>query len=230
MNASAPDTAAASPSAHADRGQYLARLLPEIVACATALALALGLLPEGLAGSVRRMLDGIVAFEAVTLMFLCILVDVATRLRRAPPWWLGLLGCGALLVLYPEVPGLLIGALHEGLWVALPFAWSMIERLRELWTLPGSPRIEKLRRRALIFGRLFSGLVVAGTFVLAWLLESIVSDAGGRVQGLAPWFVAAYFALAACDAWRVHRPAFAIRPRNLWPWFDGGQTERMDPI
>lgn len=228
------DAAGAAPPHVAPAGPYVARMLPEWVALAAALAFASGLLPDALAGSTQHLLHWVVASEAVTLMFLCTLVDVASRLRRPPPWWLGVAGCIGLLVLYPQVPMLVFAALQEGLWLALPFAWSLAERLRELWTLPGSPRIEKLRRRALTFGRLFSGLVVAGTFVLASLLEyvTIAPDgvSGGLVEGLAPWFLAAFFALAAYDGWRVHRPAFAARPRNLWPWIDGGQTESMNPI
>jgi hypothetical protein len=229
-----PGLAAAAPPRSGDRVQHLARLLPEWLALATALALALDLLPAWVAASPQEIVHWVVMSEGVTLMFLCSLVDVASRLRRAPPWWAGVLGSIALLAVYPQVPALVIGALREGLWVALPFAWSVIERLRELWTLPGSSVVEKQRRRALTFGRLYSGLVLAGIFVITSFIEflTIAPDgvAGGLVEGLGPWFLVVFFGLAAFDAWRVHRPGFAAAPRNLWPRFDGGETARLDPL
>jgi len=218
----------------ADQVRMVARVLPELVAVATAIALAFGLLPVGLGESPQALLHWVVMSEGATLMFMCSLVDVASRLQRAPPWWAGVLGSGALLVAYPQVPALVIGALREGLWIALPFAWSVLERLRELWTLPGSSTVEKQRRRALAFGRLYTGLVLAGTFVITSFIEflTIAPDgvAGGVVESLGPWFLVVFFSLAAFDAWRVHRPAFAARPRNLWPRFDGGDTARLDPL
>lgn len=232
-NDAAPEALALSMPA-SDRWRCAMRMLPELVALAAAVLIALHAVPASLAEVARGVLPLVVMTEAATLMFMCTLVDVASRLRRPPPWWAGVLGCGALLALYPEVPQLVLAALREGLWVALPFAWSVLERLRELWTLPASPKLEKLRRRALVFGRLLSGLVLAGSFVLLSLIEhlTIAPDgiAGGLLEGLMPWFVAVFFGLAAFDAWRVHRPAFERQPRNLWPRFDGGQTASLDPL
>jgi hypothetical protein len=234
---SAPDPAVpavAAPPRSNDPVPLLARLLPECLALAAALALALDLLPHWVATPPQEILQWVVMTEGATLMFLCTVVDIASRLRRAPPWWAGVLGSVALLVLYPQVPALVVGALREGLWVALPFAWSILERLRELWTLPAQPRLEKLRRRALTFGRLYTGLVVAGTYVLTSLVEYLTiapqGIQGGVVEGLAPWFLVAFFGLAAYDAWRVHQPAFAAKPRNLWHRFDTGETASLDPL
>ena len=212
---------------------FTARVLPEILSLLLALAIALGMLPAQIHDSPQLVLQWVAMTEAVTLMFLCTVVDIASRLRRAPPWWVGLLLCAALLVLYPQVPQLMLEAMREGLWIALPFAWSILERLRELWTLPSQPRLEKLRRRALTFGRLYSGLVIAGIYVVSFFLDLTISPdgvAGGVVEGLAPWFVAAFFALAVHDTLRVHRRAFAARPCSLWQRFDGEQTAYLDPL
>ena len=225
-------SANAAPSAAA--GLLAARLLPELLSLLLALAIALAVLPERISAPPQTILQWFVMTEGVTLMFLCTAIDIASRLRRAPPWWGGLLLCVALLVVYPQVPLVVFEALREGLWIALPFAWSIIERLRELWTLPGQPTIEKLRRRALTFGRLYSGLVLAGVYVVTSLLENLTISphgvGGGVVEGLAPWFIAAFFALAAHDTLRVHRPAFAVRPGNLWSRFDGLQSVHPGPI
>ncbi len=233
-NPMAPGAAAAQPVRMLDRRQCLARVLPECLSLACALAIGFGLPTPGLAEPPQVLLHWVVMVEGATLMFLCTVVDIATRLRRAPPWWAGLALAGALLVLYPEVPGLVLATLQEGLWIALPFAWSVLERLRELWTLPRQSRLEKLRRRALTFGRLHSGLLVAGGLLLADLAWTLLGDGAHEfaqlTNALAPWAVSLFFALCAWDAVRVHRPAFAERPIGLWPSLDGGQTAYLDPL
>ena len=219
----------------ADRKVVLAaRLLPELLSLAFALVLATRMRPGWISVAPEAVLQWVVMTEAVMLMFLCTVVDIATRLRHAPPWWAGILVCAFLLLVYPEVPRLVLAALHEGMWVALPFAWSILERLRELWTLPAQPRLEKLRRRALTFGRLYSGLVVAGSFLLGMLagaaLDSSLDFIGESLYMVGPWFIVLFFALSVCDTVRVHRPAFAANPRSLWHRMDGGQTAYLDPL
>lgn len=211
-----------------------ARLLPECLSLAFALALATQAMPTWFSVLPQDVLHWVVMTEGATLMFLCTVVDVATRLRRAPPWWAGIPLCAFLLLVYPEVPRLVLAALHEGMWVALPFAWSILERLRELWTLPAQPRLEKLRRRALTFGRLYSGLVVAGSFLLVMVagvaLQSSLDFIGDSLYLVGPWFIVLFFALSVFDTVRVHRPAFAANPRSLWHRMDDGQTAYLDPL
>ncbi len=213
--------------------QLAARLLPECLSLAFALSLAGGVVPDWLGVSPMEVLHWVVLTEAATLMFLCTVVDVATRLRRAPPWWAGVLLCAVLLLVYPEVPRMVLAALHEGMWIALPFAWSILERLREIWTVPAQSKLEKLRRRALTFGRLYSGLVVAGLFALV-TLGGIVHTGMDFLQDamfvVAPWFIVLFFGLSVFDTVRVHRPTFTARPRSLWHRIDAGQTAYLDPL
>lgn len=216
-----------------DRATLLARLLPEALSLATALAIGFGAFPAGSDGGPLEIIGWAVMVEAVTVMFLCTVIDIATRLRRPPPWWGGILLAAALFALYPEVPRLLLAAFREGLWIALPFAWSLLERLRELWTLPGQPVLERLRRRTLTFGRLYTGLVVAAVAAFTGVAAALgggMDVLGAFIVAATPWFVAAFFALCAWDVVRVHRPAFAARPVSLWPRIDGGQSADLSPL
>lgn len=219
-----------------DHGRMFARALPDGLAAATVLALAwpgspvAAWFPESASAAIAMAL----MVEAATLMFLCTVVDVASRLQRPPPWWAGLLLCAGLVAVYPEVPRLLWQSLDAGWWVALPIALSIGERLAEIWTLPRATRLEKQRRRALTFGRLFTALVLAGGFIACLGAETLLRQDGfgdtPLMSALLPGFVAAFFAISACDAVRVHRPAFAIAPRNLWPRFDRGETADLAPL
>ncbi len=234
--AAAPVAPATTAGSAPDHGRMLARVLPDALAAATVLALAwpgswlAAWLPESASAAVAMA----VMVEAATLMFLCTVVDVASRLRRPPPWWAGLLLCAGLVAVYPEVPRLLWQSLDAGWWVALPIALSIGERLAEIWTLPRATRLEKQRRRALTFGRLFTGLVLAGGFIACLGAETLLRQDGfgntPLASALLPGFVAAFFAISAFDAVRVHRPAFAAAPRNLWPRFDRGESAALDPL
>jgi hypothetical protein len=229
----APTAAPAAP-ATASRAGLAASLAPELLSLATALAVALALLPVQLAPAAQQALAWAVMAEAATAMFLCTVVDIASRLRRAPPAWAGVLVAAGVLLVYPEVPQLARALFEESLWVGLPFAWSVLERLRELWTLPGQPALEKLRRRTLTFDRLYSGMVVAGVALAIALAVAMIGDDsvafGDVVARFGPGFVAAFYALCAWNALRVHRAAFAARPRSLWPRIDGGQVADLDPL
>lgn len=214
----------------------LARVLPDLLAAVTVLVLAwpgsalAAWLPESASAAIALA----VMVEGATLMFLCTVVDVASRLQRPPPWWAGLLLCAALVALYPEVPRLLWQSLDAGWWVALPITLSIGERLAEIWTLPRASLLEKQRRRALTFGRLFTALVLAGGFIAGLGVETLVRPDGlgaaPLMPTLLPGFVAAFFAIGAFDAARVHGAGFAAAPRNLWPRFDGGESARLDPL
>lgn len=211
----------------------LVRAGPEFAMLGVAAAVALDAWPFEIDG--RALLFGALFLEGATAMFLCTVVDVASRLSRRPPWWAALLLCAGLLAVYPDVLQLVAGALAEGWWVGLPVALTVGERLREVWTLPGQSVLEKQRRRALTFGRLYTLLVLAGAFMLPWLVESALAASvhGGeatRVPALLPWYAVGFYALCAFDALRVHRPAFADAPSNLWPRFDLGESARLDPL
>lgn len=211
----------------------LLRVGPEIGMLALATAVAFDAWPFGV--DARALLFGALFLEGATAMFLCTVVDVASRLRRPPPWWAGCLLCAGLLALYPDVVQLVAGLLAEGWWVGLPLALTVGERLREVWTLPAQSSLEKQRRRALTFGRLYTLLVLAGAFMVPWLLEAAIAanTQGGdatRVPALLPWYALAFYALCAWDALRVHRVAFARAPGNLWPRFDLGESARLDPL
>ncbi|HET9767797.1 MAG TPA: hypothetical protein VFS60_13160 [Thermoanaerobaculia bacterium] len=200
----------------------LPKLLPEL---SLALAfLAAAVLPERVGPRMRETMYFVVLVEVLFCMGQGTLTDIATRMRKPPPWWLGLLILGGLLLFNGQVIGISAGIVHEGGWlVALPFLWSLVERGRELWTMPRASRLEKLRRRALVSGRMSLVLIGGGVAVAAAGASYLIDDVDGGfafVQRYAAWGLAALFGLAAFDVWRVHRPAFAGRPRALFGPFD----------
>lgn len=200
----------------------LPKLLPEL---SLALAfLAAAALPERVGPRMRETMYFVVIVEVLFCTGQGTLTDIATRLRKPPPWWLGLLILGGLLLFNMQVLGLTAGLVREGGWlVALPFLWSLVERGRELWTMPRASRLEKLRRRALVSGRISLVLVGGGVAIAAMAASYLVDDVDGGfpfVERNAGWGLAALFGLAAFDVWRVHRPAFAGRPRALFGAFD----------
>ncbi len=115
----------------------------------------------------------------------------------------------------------------------LPLAWSIVERLRELWTLPTTSTIEKLRRRALSWGRLGTATVMAGVYVAILLGHAVLLGDTFDPDALSARFalplLCLFYLIAAFDAWRVHRPAFVQRPSSLWPFFDSGDTAKIEP-
>jgi hypothetical protein len=212
----------------ADPGGLLSKLMPELSVVATVLVALLvpgWLHPDALLTTA--------SVDGATLMMSATVVDVASRLRRAPPWWLGAILVGGLLLLYPGTIGMLIAAWALGLWTFLPFAWSILERMRELWTLPLATPLEKTRRRTLTFDRLYTALVIGVVTVVAFVANSLTEyvDTGGDLaQNVLPWLMLAFYGVSAWNAWRVHQPGFEVRPRSLWPWIDGGQASYLDPI
>ena len=208
------------------------KLLPELATAAVLLGLWLNLLPPWLDLPLEDTVDWLVGIEAATLLFMVALVDVATRLKRAPPWWLGLVLIIGLVIVFPEIIALVVTAWQMGLWVFLPLLWSVAERLRELWTLPTARALEKMRRRALSWVRLSTGVVLFGVCVLVLLVRSVLSpdhDPGESIAHLALPLLCLFYLIAVFDAWRVHRPAFAARPRSLWPFFDDGASASIHP-
>lgn len=209
----------------------LPKLLPELYMAGTAVAVALW--PHHLD---PRVVEGLYLVAMVEVVF-CLaqgtLTDVATRLRKRPPWWAVVLIGGGVALMYPETLQFARAAFAAGWPVFVPFLWSVLERLYELWTMPGASRLEKLRRRALVSGRMSLVLVVAGAaLATAGVTYALDPAEGGfaMLQTSAPWWLAAAFATAAFDVVRVHRPAFERRPRALLGRFDPLGVEDLSPL
>ena len=171
--------------------------------------------------------------DGATLLAFASLIDVATRLRKTPPWWLAMIIGVGILAFNGDVIGMLGIALSQGAWIFVPFAWSLIERIRELWTLPSASPLEKIRRRTLVFDRLYVGIAIMGLWICAGLVMVFVGDKGIEsffdvrlliIVGLV------FYAIAAANVWRVHGSAYAQRPSSLMPWFDKGNAVQLDPL
>jgi hypothetical protein len=207
------------------------KLLPELSMCVAIVMLAID--PGGLLAPEPHAIFLALAVEGASLMFFCTLIDVATRVRRRPPWWAIVAIVGFVFLMYPDLIDVLRLAWDAGLWVFLPLAWSLFERIRELWSLPGAPDAEKIRRRTLTFDRLWVGLVILAVAVACTLGIMLASENGSDAFGspLLPVTVAlAFYGAAAYNAWRVHRPAFAIKPTSLVPWLDRGDGTYLTPL
>ncbi len=232
MSSESPDQVGSTFDAVAEAGQGLsAKLLPELATLLVLLGLWLGFLSQWLDIAVEDTVIWLVGIEAATVLFLVTLVDIATRLKSPPPWWTGVALVVGLLIIYPEVLGMLAAGWQLGLWVFLPLIWSLLERFRELWTMPRASQIEKYRRRALSWGRLVTGLILCGLFVAFLLGHAVVSDDylddEALFELLALPMLCLFYLIAAFDAWRVHQPGFARQPRSLWPFLDSGDTTRI---
>jgi hypothetical protein len=207
------------------------KLLPEVSACASLLLLALD--PGGLLSPNPQAIYLALAAEGASLMFFCTLVDIASRVSRRPPWWLAILVGGGVLLMYPDLIDVLRAAFEAGLWIFVPLAWSLLERVRELWTLPRASKDEKIRRRTLTFDRLWAGVCIAGIAIPCAIGVALLSEdgLGTLAHPLVPLCVGlAFYAIAAFNAWRVHRPAFAKRPSSLVPWLDRGDGTYLAPL
>ena len=173
-----------------------------------------------------RILWVTVVVEAIFLWPQISLVDIATRVRKRPPWWaippivLGVMlfapGASSMLPLLLDPAGMFF----------LPAAFSLWQRAQMLWTLPGQPVLVRERARAIMGGRMNIALAVAGPVFLVELGLSMYrvatsSTAGTSLlqDGITVYFVAAvYFLLAAFDHWRVGGASFARKPRPILWW------------
>lgn len=217
--------------AGARAGVLYGKLLPEL--SVLLLFMVLILAPEQASWIDEDALGFGVMADGATLMLSATMIDVASRLQRAPPWWLAPIILAGMFLMYPDAWVVLKTGWTLGFWCFLPFAWSILERLRELWTLPGASRIEKIRRRTLTFDRLYLAPVLGVLWIgggLVWMLAS-----GGEFgQVFDPsrmlWLLLAFYAINVFNIVRVHRPSFSQRPRSLLPWIDGGQAVYLDPL
>lgn len=163
----------------------------------------------------------VLAGELFTFFFIVALVEVASTRRQPPTLWGGLVIIAALLVFCGQTVFMLAKwSWHGGVWVFLPFLWSMVERFRQLWTLPRASLLEKLRIRALAYDRYqtgYVGYIVMFLVLVASLMVSDDPDIPYRTAVLVlPGFLALFFAVACIDAIRVHGEGFARSPRRLW--------------
>lgn len=211
--------------------ELLPKLLPELFLVGTAVAVALW--PHHVGFQVIEGLYLVAMVEVVFCLAQGTLTDLATRLQKRPPWWAVVLIGGGVVLMYPETVQFGRAAFAAGWAVFLPYLWSLLERLRELWTMPGASRLEKLRRRALVSGRMSLVIVFAGTALLVAGVTYALDPAEGgfaMLQRSAAWWLAAAFAMAAFDIVRVHRPAFEQRPRALLGRFDPLGVEDLSPL
>lgn len=209
----------------------LSKLLPELTLVVTLASLLL--IPSWVPWLDASALEFAIAADVAMTLMSASLVDVASRLRRAPPWWLGMLIAGGILLMYPGAGALILVAWQQGLWIALPFIWSLAERLRELWTLPATTTLEKLRRRTLTFDRLYTALALGGISVAGLVANDLVYDGNVAMSShtwALPLLALIFYAVATFNIWRVHQAAFAARPHSLWPWIDGGQATDLSPL
>lgn len=206
-------------------------MLPELTMLATVLVFAIdGIGPWNVEMPVlmlAMMADG------ATLLAFSSLVDVASRLKKPLPLWLALpLGVG-ILALNREVIEMLDLAWSQGLAVFIPFSWTLLDRIRQLWTLPSASPIEKIRRRTMTFDRLYVGICMIAAWIVCVLagvltgLAAIEDFTGARAMIIVG---IGFYAIAAFNAWRVYRPAFSQQPRSLLPFIDGGQASSLDSL
>ncbi len=209
----------------------LGKLLPEISACLSLLLLVTN--PGGLLTPDPQMIYVMLVAEGASLMFFCTLVDIASRVDWRPPWWLVVIIVVGVLLMHPGLIEVLKIAFEAGIWIFLPIAWSYFERIRELWTLPGAAKEEKIRRRTLTFDRLWVGICIGAVAIpcaicLAWLSEEGI---GALFHPFMPLSIGlAFYGVAAFNAWRVHQSAFAKRPTSLVPWLDRGDGSYLAPL
>lgn len=164
----------------------------------------------------------IVAIEVGFLFPQLTLTDLATRIRKRPPWWLIPPIAVGVLLLAPGGMEFFRLLLSNQPLLVVPAMWSVFHRARQLWVLPGTPALQRMRVRALVNGR----ANVGGLLVVLMLAASIARTSGWldqhslSSQDLQAAIAAAlYFLATAFDAWRVGGPAFARSPRPLL-WFD----------
>ncbi|WP_146151980.1 hypothetical protein [Ahniella affigens] len=160
----------------------------------------------------------ILAIEAGFLLPQLTLTDVATRIRKRPPWWLIPPLAIGLIVLAPGGMEFVKVLLSNQPLLLVPALWSVFHRARQLWELPGTPALTRMRVRALVNGR----ANVGGVMIIVMLALSIANTSGWPfastlTQSNVHMAVMAmlYFAATAFDSWRVGGAGFARSPKPL---------------
>lgn len=187
-----------------------------------------------------RPLDGnhpgiqtLLVLEVVFLVPQLTLVDVATRLKARPPWWLVLPMTIALLLLAPGgMDALRLLAANQS-WLLMPALWSVAQRAYILWTIPGRPDLERMRLRAQAGGRANIG----GMCLIAALALSFLRTSGPpglfevvRMEDCLSLLIALYFSLCAFDCWRLRGERFARNPTPFLWWDYVGVKDHNVPL
>lgn len=160
--------------------------------------------------------------EGGFLMMQGTLVDIATRLKKRPPVWLGILIIVVVVIFSGQALDVLRIAWQRGALVFVPLLLSLAERGTMLWQMPLRSRIEKIAARALISNRIVTALALLAMVTVAMLT--------GVNAAWAPLSAGAiYFAVAAFDDWRVRGKRFAETPRVLFRYDILGITY-LDPL
>jgi hypothetical protein len=174
-----------------------------------------------------------IAADGLMLMASCTLIDIFTRLQRAPPWWIAPFAVLGVLMINPDLVGFAIHGFQLGWLFITPFLWSAVERLRELWTLPTATTLEKIRRRTLTFDRLYVGFFIAVVGMLFGLIAYLAFDLelSSWLNPSVLWIICGFYAISCFNVWRVHQDAFAKRPRSMFPkWLDQGDSTYLAPL
>jgi hypothetical protein len=197
------------------------RLLPDALALVASLRIVwLALRPGALDETSFNWMMAVIAGELFTFFFVVALVEIASSLRQPPSLRVGLATIGALFFIFPTVLMLAKWSWQGGVWMFLPFVWSMVERLRQLWTLPRASLLEKLRTRALAWDRFQTGSVIfIATFLILVAMMMVTDDEHFSTEPgelVMTSFLALFYAIACIDEIRVHGAGFARSPRRLW--------------
>lgn len=180
----------------------------------------------------RGELVFVLLVEGGFLMAQGTLVDIATRLRKRPPVWLGAVILIGVVLLSHYTWDVLRIAWERGSVVFVPLLVSIGERGTLLWRMPDRPRIEKLAARALISNRITTGLALFGLVTISMVIGTVFPELYAFETYVMMIVLAAgalYFGVAALDDWRVRGPKFAQRPRVLFRWDPIG-IDHLDPL
>jgi hypothetical protein len=216
------------------RGRRVAAPLPDgLLALVLGLAALVDFLPQQMLELVptwilasRHEFMTVLFVEGAFLMMQGSLVDIATRLRKRPPIWLGVLIIAGVALFSGDSMRMIIIAWQQGMAVFLPLLLSLAERGAMLWRMPDRSVVEKLAARALIANRITTGLALGGAMTLLLIMGPIT----GRYEfaNLGQWPLlgagAIYFAIAAYDDWRVRGRRFAEKPAVLFRYDPIGMT------
>lgn len=186
--------------------------------------------PPSVLAARDELVFGLVA-EGGFLMMQGTLIDIATRLKKRPPIWVIPIIMAAVVLFSEYAMSILRLAWERGAVVFVPLLFSLGERATVLWRLPGLTRVQKIAARALVSNRITTGLALFGLVTAAMITGVAHAPLYNLFNGSFPPLVAGaiYFAVAACDDWRVRGRRFAERPTVLFR-FDPLHIEYLEPL